>query len=412
MRHVDEGLMHAWLDGGLQAIADAGELPDDLTIEDIRTHLQSCADCRALLEEERELRERAGLVLRDALPPRIEVPPFESVTPARPRRPILPLAWAASLLLAVGAGWWGSLLWRDEPQFAALQERAVQDRAALPMTESQQTARESLVQPQETSPAAGAAGVSRPQAAREAAPQVAAAPTGVDVADEVASASGLTAQLPPPAIAATEQSVRNDARSALAPSVARSGDQAAGVSSLAAPTAPVARDAEMPLQQVPFTAATAMFRENVRRARDDEFRWLTLSPDDQRRSGTPALIIADAGVPHIAAAATAVPSRLLRVHQTLAGGEPVELFVWSLPAVVQDVPAEPGAPPRMAQQQRRRGEAGATPLDIMPVSSTRLQSGAHEIVVFVPQYDALVSLSGRMGEEQLRTLAQRLTLAH
>ncbi|CAN5804428.1 hypothetical protein BH23GEM9_BH23GEM9_16910 [soil metagenome] len=118
MPHVDEGILHAYLDGGLQSLSDAGAIPGGATVADIETHLRSCVDCRSLLEAERAVRERAGIVLRDAAGVAADVPPFEMLTrtPATTtsvrHRSWVPMAWAASVMLAVGAGWWGSEVWR------------------------------------------------------------------------------------------------------------------------------------------------------------------------------------------------------------------------------------------------------------------------------------------------------------
>lgn len=116
MSHVDEGLLHAWLDGALHA--EGGD--EALEVE---CHLAACADCRARLEEARRLRDEAAAILAAAEPPALPVPPFEEIlarkatmpprAPGRPaprRRAALPLAWAASLALALGAGWWAHRL--------------------------------------------------------------------------------------------------------------------------------------------------------------------------------------------------------------------------------------------------------------------------------------------------------------
>jgi hypothetical protein len=126
MSHVADGILHAYLDGALDALSDAGELPDGATSGDVVSHLSMCADCRARLEAERAIREGAGVVLHDAALARVEVPPFASIPRARrPRRAHwLQLSWAASVLLAVGAGWWGSEVWRATSLATVTSERA------------------------------------------------------------------------------------------------------------------------------------------------------------------------------------------------------------------------------------------------------------------------------------------------
>ena len=115
MPHVDDGILHAHLDGALDALSEAGELPDGMSAADVLAHLRSCPDCSSRLRIERDLRERAGLLLADAVPAQLELPPFPAVqaaTPARRRRAWIPMSWAASMLMALGAGWWGSEVWR------------------------------------------------------------------------------------------------------------------------------------------------------------------------------------------------------------------------------------------------------------------------------------------------------------
>ena len=71
MSHVDEGRLHAYLDGELGAVgADAAE---------VRSHLAGCEECRRRLDEASRVRTRAAALLGDASPPESIVPPFDSV---------------------------------------------------------------------------------------------------------------------------------------------------------------------------------------------------------------------------------------------------------------------------------------------------------------------------------------------
>ena len=131
MSHIREGEIHAYLDGALERLGDA-------RAAEVREHLAACEDCRRRLEEERLLRGEADRLLDLGAPVGLEMPPFEemlrragagpadqsgpgvreapeSVPPAGdtpsgsvrrfplagPQR----LAWAASLVLALGTGW-------------------------------------------------------------------------------------------------------------------------------------------------------------------------------------------------------------------------------------------------------------------------------------------------------------------
>src|SRR6266487_1987094 len=98
MSHVDEGTLHAYLDG---------ELPsgDRATLE---AHVAQCATCRTALADERALRDRASAVLGRARPLERPTPPFEQIrrTPARrPWHVRMPFACAASIVLALGVGY-------------------------------------------------------------------------------------------------------------------------------------------------------------------------------------------------------------------------------------------------------------------------------------------------------------------
>jgi hypothetical protein len=97
MSHVDDGTLHAYLDGELTPVER----------ERTETHFAGCAACRARLEEERALIERAGRLLGLAAPPERAAPPLQALR--RPRRGsglLIPLAWAAVVTLAIGVGWY------------------------------------------------------------------------------------------------------------------------------------------------------------------------------------------------------------------------------------------------------------------------------------------------------------------
>ena len=105
MSHVDEGLLHAWIDGAF----GAGD-PDGDAIE---AHIAACAECTVRAEEARRLKARAGAVLQHVAPDAVRVEPFDRMVAARRasrdaqprRRAMVPMAWAASIMLAVTAGW-------------------------------------------------------------------------------------------------------------------------------------------------------------------------------------------------------------------------------------------------------------------------------------------------------------------
>lgn len=105
MSHVDDGALHAYLDGAL----------DEYGAEEaarVRGHLDACADCSARLAEEARVREEAGAVLAGAVP-EVELPPFEELRALAGARGharrgldrLQRLGWAASVVLALGTGW-------------------------------------------------------------------------------------------------------------------------------------------------------------------------------------------------------------------------------------------------------------------------------------------------------------------
>ncbi|HXO86395.1 MAG TPA: zf-HC2 domain-containing protein [Gemmatimonadales bacterium] len=98
MSHVDEGTLHAYLDS---------ELPPSERAS-LEAHIAQCGTCRALLADERALLERSTALLASARPVERPAPPFEQVRRA-PRRPWYlrtPVAWAASIVLAIGLGYY------------------------------------------------------------------------------------------------------------------------------------------------------------------------------------------------------------------------------------------------------------------------------------------------------------------
>jgi len=134
MPHVREGELHAWLDGALDRLESG-------TAQRVRTHLATCADCRARLEEERALRDEASELLDGVLSGEPTMPPFEDLVRRAQAGPMeakgsrggpgrfgfgAPWAWAATVVLALGSGWWmgrGSLDYRDimaAPEFQAV----------------------------------------------------------------------------------------------------------------------------------------------------------------------------------------------------------------------------------------------------------------------------------------------------
>lgn len=110
MQHLDDGLLHALVDGEVASTELAA----------IQEHLDRCAECRSRLDDARQVASESGTLIE-----LIEVPTRSPAdTGVRSRRTgsrrswIRPAMLAASLVLAVGLGYAGGV-WRS-PQAASL----------------------------------------------------------------------------------------------------------------------------------------------------------------------------------------------------------------------------------------------------------------------------------------------------
>ena len=123
MSHVDDGVLHAYLDG---------ELSPALR-ERLDAHVAECSACRARLEEERGLIERASQLLGFAQPPeRAAPPPLHQLR--QPRllwRIRMPLAWAATVTVALGLGYY-----LGESTLTAPREQDAPQATAAPLADS------------------------------------------------------------------------------------------------------------------------------------------------------------------------------------------------------------------------------------------------------------------------------------
>ena len=103
MLHIDEGQLHALLDDAL----------DSAEADTVREHIAACGECAVRYEDERAIRARANAILELARPLPSTIPPFETVLQRAQKssasRPTVPgpmrLAWAATIVLALGIGW-------------------------------------------------------------------------------------------------------------------------------------------------------------------------------------------------------------------------------------------------------------------------------------------------------------------
>ena len=149
MSHVDDGELTAYADGAWPA--------NDPVALRIGAHLSTCENCRTRLELAHALRDRAAEILGYATPAQMSTPSFEELqaqlatSPRKPRRTI-PLAWAASIMMALGLGWFGRGYWQNPPELQEIATRAAppsatQSAAAEPDASVVQPSSQSAVPP-------------------------------------------------------------------------------------------------------------------------------------------------------------------------------------------------------------------------------------------------------------------------
>ena len=109
MRHIPEDELHAYLDQGLSRTQCV----------EIESHLADCPSCQSLRDGIAALRDRTTALLARLAPPPSVPPAFEVLRKRAAeaasirRRRLHLLAWAASVVLAVGLGWGASSLARS-----------------------------------------------------------------------------------------------------------------------------------------------------------------------------------------------------------------------------------------------------------------------------------------------------------
>jgi hypothetical protein len=240
MSHVDEGTIHAWLDGAFA--------PDDPARTRIEQHLADCEACRAAVETERRIMERAADVLGQAAPDAVRVEPFERILAARRARDAeragtpsgaahagiegdtpstrtghgfrIPMALAATLVLAIGATWFARQLMpmtadtSTETEFmdAATSERDAAAATAappLPSPPAPETVGREANQPEPGTPPAAGPPPGRDE--RVASDDIRLAPVVVTGAQVGTTAVGAQAAAPPPVGQAADQRNRTPA---------------------------------------------------------------------------------------------------------------------------------------------------------------------------------------------------------
>ena len=118
MLHADEGLLHAYLDEQLST-SQRHELEE---------HLAQCDACTRVLDEARDLIGRSQMILDGARPAERPAPGLGS----RKTRRYIPLAWAATVFMALGVGWVARDTFRSAAFDPNLATRPTEAPATLP----------------------------------------------------------------------------------------------------------------------------------------------------------------------------------------------------------------------------------------------------------------------------------------
>jgi anti-sigma factor RsiW len=114
MSHVDEGTLHAYLDGQLSE----GQR------REVEAHLAACTECQARLEQATALAQRVSELMAELEPGPVQAPAWREIEArAAARRPGTPrrswvrpsLAWAASIAVAFAVGWFSRSYWSGMP---------------------------------------------------------------------------------------------------------------------------------------------------------------------------------------------------------------------------------------------------------------------------------------------------------
>jgi hypothetical protein len=134
MRHVTDGELHAYLDGSLDLLLDGRG-------SEVRDHISNCSVCQERLQDEEAVRAQAQDLLDGPAMPEVALPSFEDLkelaaAPGAPpldeetedaetvryRGPLrgVPLAWAATIVVALGVGWMGGQIRGPRPEGESL----------------------------------------------------------------------------------------------------------------------------------------------------------------------------------------------------------------------------------------------------------------------------------------------------
>lgn len=206
MPHLDDGLLHAYLDGALRLERDGAA-----EVQKIEQHLSECSECRAALERARELRKTSAAILSAAGPENVVIPAFEELqAKAKPERSaagkrgygaaglqgrrimrIRTFAWAATVVLAAMVGWYARSALLSERPDQSLSESDADARLTIPIPQTPSPGATEDSEEQNPVPARG-------EAVEESAQAIGAHEPTAETTT-VATVGGVQAQRTPPA---------------------------------------------------------------------------------------------------------------------------------------------------------------------------------------------------------------------
>jgi hypothetical protein len=216
MSHIDEGTLHAYLDGEVSE----GQR------KEIEGHLASCEECRARLEAAEAASGRAAELLAQLEPGALQAPSWREIEEraaarrrAAPRRPRLrpSLAWAASVALAFAIGWASRGLWLTMPAFEATPRGSLAGQIEADRPQTPEFRERSAAEAAEPAPQGGSVEEPRPSA-----PDVAPAGPRAKSTPEEEAATGAAGRRQPAEAAPTQP--KRDERAAEANEGARAAE--------------------------------------------------------------------------------------------------------------------------------------------------------------------------------------------
>ncbi len=388
MSHIDEGQIHAYLDRQL-------EFAETEARERFEAHVGECAECAALLEQERSFHGRAAAVLQQSEPEFVEAPAFDDIVARATDRSTSAsvkklnrtrsLAWAASIVVAVTVGWYARFsISGPSPNEQALQEpQAILAQNEVPEAEAAADADEATTgvadaaQPAPTAPARERDRVS--SAVQEAAGRGFLEDSGVASAVEREVQRAVSADRRDAPAERQQRLVANQLAAAAKSSAQRGEDS----------IVPVIAQAELRARELPDQNRFAVAGAPAAFSDDEAWTDLTLQ-EAERRIGRRILIVEGLEILHVSIESVA-PNTSVRVVQRLSSGDSLE--------IVQRPLAEVDRVAGVLQARAEMLEADEMADEARTVSTISVARGEVLLTLRAPvAHDSLQALSSRLRE--------------